>query len=663
MTSLRKLLCFLVLAPACLRAQKPVQDWLPVTPEEKQIQDVPWNPGSPAIQLYLGYYKDDNEKFISVYKRIKILREPGMKYADVEIELRPGRTLKQLAARTIHPDGTIAEFKDKPFEKTVFKGQGLNYTAETFTLPGVTIGSIVEYRYVVSLPPKVVDQISLWPVQQELFTLKEDLRFRAYQGLVEVPTERKRSSQRSQVSYTYVNQLDPRIPEKKKDNLMELELSNVPPFETEEYMPPEDDYKPGVFFYYGGRETASPDTFWDEWAKTEWEYEQKFIGDYKEVRERAARVIGNETDPQQKLRKLYAAAHQIRNLSYERERTDQERKREDLKSNRTAVDVLSHGYGSSSDINHLFVAMARAAGFEADVLQVSDRAQRSFNKMVLSLAQFDADIAVVKLNGKEIFLDPGTVLCAYGMLRWQHTAAQAMKVRRTGAEFLTTPDPQPSITRRFARVSVASDGSLQGEVNVEMSGQEALEHRLEALQTDDAGRRKRLEEEVQSWLPADANVKMQDSAGWDTADQPLTARFGVAVPSFASAAGKRLIVPSVLFTTLQKNTFTREARRYPIMFSFPFSDTDEIVLKLPAGYSIEVLPYHRKAGLPYADYELSNSLDKGDLAIQRSLRFDGVNFPPEAYSTLKGFFNIVLAGDSSQAVLQLKQEAKTESSR
>jgi hypothetical protein len=634
-------------------AKKPIEDWIPITQQEKQIQDAPapWTQGASAIQLYFSYYKDDNDDFISVYRRIKILKDAGKKYADVEIELQPGTTLKQLAARTIHPDGTIIEYKGTPFQKTIFKTRDVKYTADAFTFPGVTLGSIIEYRYVLGLPLHFVDPISVWPIQHDLFTLKEDLRFRAFQGVVDVPTERRRMMPRSQVSYTYVNQVDPAVPEKTKDNLMELQLTNVPPFPREEYMPPEDEFKPEVFFYYGGRETASPDTFWDEWARIESEYKQKFIGNFREVRDRAAQAVGSESDPEKKLRLLYAAAQQIRNLSYERQRTEQERKKENLKPNRNVADILAHGYGSAAEINYLFVAMARAVGFDSDVIEVSDRAQRSFNKMVLSLAQFDAEIATVKLNGKDLMLDPGTILCPFGVVRWRYTAVQAMKFTRAGAEFVTTPGPSLSMRRRNAVTSLAPDGSLQGNLTVEMNGEDALEHRLDAHNTDEAGRRKKLEEEVQSWLPSGATVKLQESNGWDTAATPLTARFNIAIPSFASAAGKRLVTPSLLFGTPQKEMFTNDFRRYPISFAYPFEEKDEVSIKLPTGYSVEVAPYHRKAGLSYAGYEVTSTVDNGELTTLRSLRVDGDQFPPEKYAELKEFFNIVQGGDAGECVL------------
>lgn len=75
--------------------------WLPITQEDMAVKEVPHDPGADAIQLYMGYYKDDDDNFISVYKRIKILRtgalDPGRKLVDVEIPIEPGQSLKELA--------------------------------------------------------------------------------------------------------------------------------------------------------------------------------------------------------------------------------------------------------------------------------------------------------------------------------------------------------------------------------------------------------------------------------------------------------------------------------------------------------------------------------------------------------------------------------------
>jgi Transglutaminase-like superfamily/Domain of Unknown Function with PDB structure (DUF3857) len=667
----RKLLFLLLLAATTFCAAKDKdkdkdkgsdkpEGWLPVTQQDFAVKDVPNDPGADAIQLYMSYFKDDNSKFISVYKRIRILRESGRERAQVEIPLEPGESLKDLAARTIHPDQSIVEFTGKPMEKTLVKTRGIKYSARWFTMPDVTVGSIIEYRYVLTLPPHRVRLISAWPIQQDLFTLREHLRFRAFQGLVLVPTEWNNVSIHTQVSYAYLNQVDLMVPQKKEGNLMEMEIQNVPKFDSEEYMPPKDDYRPVVLFYYGGREMATPEKFWDEWQKLISEYVEKFIGNSREVREAALQAMGNETDPQKKLRKLYERAQQIRNLSYERERSREEEKSEHIKRNISAQEVLQHGQGTSWDVNALFTALARAAGFEATMLGVSDRTERSFNKLVLWLGQIDSSAVLVKMEGMEVVLSPGTRFAPFGMLPWQNTATAALKFSKSNGGFITTPNPESSLMRRIARVSLAADGSLNGEITVEFNGEDALQHRLEALDQDEAGRRKSLEDEVKSWLPQNAVVKMSSAEGWESPGQPLQARFQVEVPGFASSAGKRLVAPAFFFPTLQKNMFAGQMRHYPIAFPYPFTETDELYLKLPEGYSLEAPPYRRKAGLSYAGYEINTVLEERQLVTRRSLRLDGLQFPPHQYEELRNFFAVVQKGDGGQAVLRAGESEKAE---
>lgn len=638
--------------------KEPTAGWLPITEQDLAVKEVPHDPGADAIQLYMSYYQDDDRKFISVYKRIKVLRESGRGRADVEILIEPGQSLRELAARTIHPDQKIIEFTGKPFEKLLIKKRGIKYSAKAFTLPDVTVGSIIEYRYLISLPLGVVNTISAWPVQGDIFTVKEDLRFRAFQGLVMVPTEWTSVVHKSKVVYSYLNQIDLSVPEKKEGNLMELQLQNVPKFDAEEYMPPEDDFRAVILFYYGGREMSSPEGFWDEWQKLITEYVEKFIGNSREVSDAAVKAIGGETDPEKKMRKLYARAQQIRNLSFERDRTSEEKKQEHLKRNLNVQEVLQRGYGSSWNVNVAFAALARAAGFEATMLGVSDRKDRSFNKIILWLGQLDASAVMVKLGGKDIILDPGTRFCPFGVLRWEKTDTTALKFSKTGGGFITTPQPESALLRRNARMSLGVDGALSGELSVDFNGEEALAHRLDALDQDEAGRRKSLEDEVKGWLPQEAVVKLQEARGWDITGAPLSARFKIEIPGFASTAGKRMVSPSFFLSTLQKNMFTSQIRRYPVSFPYPFAEEDELTMKLPEGYGVEAPPYRRKAGLAYAGYEISSVVEDRQLITRRKLRFEGSLVPLEKYEELRNFFSVVQKGDEGYVVLQPEQSEK-----
>jgi len=210
-------------------------------------------------------------------------------------------------------------------------------------------------------------------------------------------------------------------------------------------------------------------------------------------------------------------------------------------------------------------------------------------------------------------------------------------------------------------MSLGVDGALKGELSVDFNGEEALAHRLDALDQDEAGRRQSLEDEVKGWLPKDAVVKLQEARGWETPDAPLNARFKIEIPGFASTAGKRMVSPSFFLSTLQKNIFTSQIRRYPVSFPYPFTEEDELTMKLPEGYGVEAPPYRRKAGLAYAGYEISSTVEDRQLITKRKLRFEGSLMPLEKYEELRNFFSVVQKGDGDQAVLRPESDLKEQS--
>lgn len=627
-------------------------DWLPITQQDLLVKEVPKTPGAAAVQLFYEEYDDDGGGSKFFYHRIKVLTDKGKQFADVEIPLLDGFSVADLKARTIHPDGKIIDFTDKPFDTTLVKAHGIRIHAKKFTLPDVTAGSIVEYKYRITWPAHVVYD-TLWVLQQDLFTVKEVFGIKPYKGPLDIVGAR--------LSYAYLNMVNESVPQKKGD-VWELQLENMPAFNPEEYMPSEDDYKPQIRFYYGGKEVASPDAFWDAMAKSLAELTERQIGNSKEVKDAAAQAIGSETEAEKKLRKLYSRAQQLRNLSFERERDAEETKRESLKPNINIADTLKHGYGTHDDINRFFAGLARAAGIDASVVWASNREQRTFKKEILSLRQLDATLVSVSLNGKDIFLDPGTKYCPFGLIRWMRTAVPVLSLTKHGGALLTTPatNPEDSEVHRVANGSLDATGSLKGEFTLEFNGEEALEHRLEALQTDEAGRTKGLEHDLAKMLPDGALVKLFKIEGMEEPEKPLVARYNVEIPGFASVAGKRLVVPVCVFQTQTKNPFVHDTRAYPIAFPYSSSELDDVIVKVPEGYTLESPAHPYQMKLYYASYQTSIDFQENQIKSRRTLSFKGVHFGPEQYSQLKGFFNVVQVGDGGQAVLQKSDSKKQE---
>jgi hypothetical protein len=635
-----------MLLPISLFGQR--QNWLPVTSRDLALQQVPGNPGAPAIQLYYSQYIDDSDlgnEGEYIYSRIKILNEKGTRYADVEIRLPSDFTLADLKARTIRPDGKIIEFTRRPFDKIIAKGKDFKYLAKTFSFPGVTVGSILEYRYKLNYPPAILPPHE-WLVQHELYTVKEEFRIHSYTGPIRG------------VDGAVELSLSANLPEdakvQRKGDGFELQLENVPAIEEESYMPPRQTYVYHVTMAYGGQELTSPEKFWQDVGERWNSDAERFIGDYKEIKAAAAQAVGDEADPEKRLRKLYARAQQIRNLTYERERTREEDKKENLKPNQSVTDVLNRGYGSRTEITRLFVALARVAGFQASIVRAGNRSERIFDRSLLYADQLDTEISLVRLNGDDLFLDPGTRFCPFGLLRWMQTSTKALKLDSKGGTFVDVPMATypMAVVSRSADLSLDAEGGLKGVLTVRFAGSEALERRLEALETDDAGRKRRLEEEIEEWLPPGADARLKTARSWESSDDPLQAEFAVAVPRYGSRAGKRLLVAGYLFQTMQKDAFKPRERKLPVYFPYAFEEDDIIRIKVPDGFSEDTVSPPQLASVGYARYQTVSHFDGHELLTQRVLAVNGIFFRPDQYAEVRGFFNKVQAGDEQQVVLQ-----------
>ena len=626
-------------------------DWPPISPEDLAMKDNPASPGAHAMILNREQVIDESDSrgfnyiYETDYVRLKIFTAEGKKYADVAIPfLKDYGPISKIEARTIHSDGRVIPFDGQVFEKTAIKYHDARIMLKSFTLPDVQPGSIIEYRYRVE-GYSLTSDTGRWILQDELYMRRASYVLRQHPGPATRWTGRT----------LHGEQLI------QKNGEVQLIEENVRPFREEDFMPPVEEVIPHIEYYYTWHTDETINQYWKRIGK-EWnEAYEKFIGKHNEIAEAATQITTPNDSPEVKLRKLYARAQQIRNLSFERRKTEKEEKREKLKENNNAADVLKHGYGYGSEVVLFFVALARAAGFEASAVRVARRDSVFFNQGVPNARQLNDVVAVVVTGSTAVFLDPGTALCPYGLLPWAETAVAGLKPEKDGGFFVTTtlPNDSQSVTERKADLQLDEDGNLQGKLQISFTGLEALLRRQNAREEDDAGRKKEIEDEFKAWLPAGASFDLGAVTGWDQTEQPLTVEGTLHFNGFAMMAGRRLLVP---LTFLQSNlaaSFQRYTRSYPIYFRYPFQIHDAITIQVPDGYSVETLP-DAKEVTPDKRlmYRITAKQQGNSLHVERTLAVNGFLFPTEFYSTLRTFLSSAKASDDQQAIFQSSASAK-----
>jgi len=642
-----RFLAALILALFLCPIATAMDKWLPVSTADLALKQDPNNPGAHAMILFKEVSGDDNEDMESNYVRIKIFSDEGRKHADVEIPY--GKDISSIVgieARTIRSDGSIIKFDGQVFDKLLVKQRKLKVWAKTFSIPEVQPGCIIEYRYVRRWDDNAL-HAKQWDLQDELSIRKASFSFRPYRGRVS-------SIHSTQLRYL-VKGLPPDKGVQRNGHVLSLEIENLPAFEKEPHMPPENFLKRWVFFYYGRADNETPEQFWAREGKDWYEDSEKFISGADGVAQEAARVAPSGETPDARLRKLYARVQQIRNLTFERSGTTAEKEREKLKDNQKVSDVLARNYGYRTELNRLFAGMVRAAGYPAAMVRVSTRDENFFAAALMDRDQLPTEVVEVSSGGQTLYLDPGTAFCPYGIVPWEKTGVQALRLSATGGVFIKTPAPASSESRteRKAAIRVGEGGSVEGTLRLAYFGREAMEQRQSALEQDEIGRRKSLEDDVKSWLPASATVEFVSAGPWEASEAPLEAEFKLKVPDLAATTGHRVLLPVGIFQTTAEHPFQPARRVHPIYFAHPYEELDDIELQLPTGFRSESLPPPRQSSdTNFGSYNRSVTVTGGNMRIRRSMAMAGVFFPTEYYPLLRLFFDRVHSGDEDRAVIQ-----------
>lgn len=608
--------------------------WTQPTPDELKMTSDPEAPGASAVYLFIEETSNDGSGERTYYARIKVLTADGKQYGDVVMPYWAHEEgVRAIEGRTIHSDGTVVPFEGKPWQREVIRGGGVRMMEKGFSLPDVQVGSIVEYRYMTTYkgwePPQ-------WFLQQPIFVHAAHYRFVPGPG--------------SPVEATRFLPPNAQVDEK---HGFDVRVANVPAQVEEEYSPPIHSLGYRVLFYYM-RHSVSADEFWKDEGAYWGAGVDAFVSPDKLKSVVAGIVAPGDTD-NQKLRKIYAAVQKLENTSFAREHTESEDKQEKVKIS-DAAGVWQERRGNRQAIALLFIGMARAAGFTAYAMRVTNRDEHAFSKNEPDWDQLDDTIAIVKIGGIENYFDPGDPYCTYGQLHWKHS--WTMGVRQTdngGTEVAQTPYPQyqDSGMKRQADISIDSDGQVHGTIRVVMTGSEALGWRQEALVTDADATKKQLRDTLAAPLPSTVTLQLTSLGPLDDGEAPLTATFD-ASGTLGTHTGKRLFLPGSLFEAAAKPRFATETRQNPVYLYFTYTVEDDVTLTLPPGYTLESVPKDGAAVFSSTlNFDVSYQGKGNVYHSARREKIAQVLYQKKDYPDLRGFFQKMSAQDQQQLVVTL----------
>lgn len=657
---LRALALALVALPFAAVPSWAGDDWAPVDPAQLKMTESQVEPGADAEAIFWDVRVEDQvttsqlRTILSHYLRVKIFTDHGKEtQSQIDIPYYGNTRISDIAGRTIKPDGTIVMLKpDAVFDRTIVKLGGVKVKAKSFAMPAVDPGCVVEYRWKETRGDEIADHVRLQfqrdiPIQRVTYHIKPlDIP-----GLTFGMKSRKFHLENSPF-------------EKEPGGFWATSAKNVPAFREEPYMPAEAIVRPWMLVYYSEETKNDPQKYWTENGKTIF---NNFKGSMKvndDVKKAAAQIVGDASAPDDKLKRIYDFCRtQIKNVSDDASGLTAEQ-REALKDNKNPWDTLSRKQGTNGDINALFASLATAAGFDARIAFTASHDDMAFDPEIADTYFLDLACIAVKVGDGWRFCDPSEMYRPYGMLDWRAEGQQALVTDAKAPLFVPTPvtDADKSVETRTAKLTLFEDGTLDGDVRVEYTGQLAAQKK-EYNDDDSAEQREEtIRDEVKKHASTAevTDVKVENVTD---PDKPFACSYHVHIPGYAQRTGKRLFVQPSFFEYNAPALFTAPDRQYTVSFQFPWTVKDDVTINLPKGYALDNAdaPASISAGkIGGYDVKLTAAKDNGFLHLSRTFFFGGggaLYFPADAYKQVRTLFDTIHAGDSH--TITIKQQAAT----
>jgi len=632
----------LLLSFTCLSAASFGQ-WLEkfgsISIEEANLKSCPFDPEASAVVLLdQGYsdYTDDRGLMTYYHKRIKILKEDGIKYGDIKLSYyhdNDFETIDNIEAISIITDES-GRRRDIPVEsKSIYTKKLNKYRTEvTFALPNVKAGTILEYKY--RVVARHYGGLRDWYFQSDIPVIRSSYRLKVVPG--------------HEVSYLvqYNPNYKVKVNDMKNDQSIIFEMNNIPALTDEPYMDARQDYIQKVIFqttkFEGFVGVVKYMSTWKEVSR-ELNSRSDFGRQLKIDIEECKDFITTSLNGKSNIEKMQAIHHYVaRNLIWDGVYG--------LTAENGIKNLWKKKTGNSAEINLLLINLLRQAGLEAYPILVSERGHGRVNKDQPFINQFNNVFAVVIINSKKYYLDAtdkftSSLLVPYSILNSTGYIAD----NKVGE----LVDIQENEVRYRDNIGVSGTLNENGELSGSVSVESKDYARTEKLRNYVSKKTEYVDEYIKKGL-VNVDVNNFNIKNTEEENMPLAQSFDF--KTSIQSTGDYSFLTFNMFTGFQNNPFIVNDRFSNINFGYKRTINLTYLVNLPPNYTVDALPKNIKLVNPGNTVTLTRQffLEKSQLVAKIKVDIDKTLFNVGEYGEIRDFFKQMVTLMNEQVVLKKK---------
>lgn len=581
-----------------------------------------------------------------VFRRIRLNTPAALaELSTVTIAPPSQYQLRTLEARVVRPDGSVRLLTGKEVEIIKVKAlPGVSLPQCRLAPPDLAPGVILDYRYELHATTLTNRHLQVmqeaWPVRRMSYRVR--------------PHDAPGLSNMRWVGSHYPDfALRP-----DRDNAFVFEQTHLPAMPVEPFSSPGLGSRRAVLGYFAADPVHSAKDLWQRRSRYLHDLTMREASPTRAIRKAVATIVSAQDDAETKAEKIHDHCRsQIRNTGSDlAEGTELWRRRTD--GHGTGTLVWRAGHGTAGEINTLFVALARAAGLDARLALVGNRARTAGIAEQLEPFSESDRLAVVRLNDQWVVTSPGATFLPFGVPPAANEGMPGLIAAKDEVLRFQVNDSPARLSARVrrARLQLKPDGTLTGAALVEYTGHCAAELRHQTTADAQVTPQQLVSADSRGWAKRTTGTKILLTQ-WDDVTKPVTAVIQLNIPAPTSGASTpgTLVLPASLWQVDEPALLDAEHRHTDIMFPSCRQESDEIIIAYPENLTPEDLPgplLRSEHVWGHFERTVEINRDRREIKLQRLLSIEQPRHGLTAYPQLKSDFSAIARADQEMLVLR-----------
>ncbi|MFV0589860.1 MAG: DUF3857 domain-containing protein [Draconibacterium sp.] len=594
-------------------------------------------------------FLEDSEGFEIVFeqsKRIKILSEAGIKYAEVEIPFyREGNIFEKI----YDLEAYTFNFQDGRLTRTALEKENIHdekvndyWMVKKFAFPNVKEGSVIEYRY--KLSSQYLFNLRDWTFQSKIPTMYSKYTVRLipfYEYSFVLQGSNHFDSHDSYLDKNGVTRYFGGM--QFNDYVHEFVMKDIPAFESESYITSINDYIIKLDFqlakirYPTGAVKEILST-WPDMIK-ELNNHPDF-GKYENKSEKLAEKIIDVKALEKKSKK--ERLEEVISFVKNNYRWDGYNAKYASKS---PANLEKDKFGNAADLNLFTIGLLNAVGIEAYPVLISTRKNGKIHTDYPFYQYFNYVLVYAKLDKSNVLTDATDIYCSPYRIPERCINELGLLVKEDknkdvswlGLNSVFPTQTTTKINMHFENDALKSSVTISANEYQAISFNEEIGNNTEKLLDYLKDKNYLVEKENISITEQDKNSQL-----YKFEFQPET--------SAENINGKLYISP-FLNEPMKDNPLNQETRTYPVDMIYPWRDAYYTTIEIPEGYKVEFTPENLAVSNDLVDINYTVDQSENKLVISFSTYFKKAVYPADEYSKIKFYMNQMVKKGNEKIVL------------